>query len=140
MDQSSKTGIGSGLGNYLAVEALFYAKISPHTKLIDLYNDKKKVSLLSKAIKYVIKLAYMTADIGYLEGLETDFDKFIMNLRKEINKDKNHELNFHPETNLKNKKFSFKVYRQKKDPYGNDIIPDKIVNGRTTYWSPKVQK
>lgn len=139
MDQSSKTGLGSGLGNYLGVEALFYAKISPHTKIGDLFKDKKKIALLSKSIKYVLRLALMTANIGYLEGLEPDFDKYVEKLRKEIENDKNHKFNFHQDVNIKNKKFSFKVYRQKEDPFGNEVKADKIISGRTTYWSPKIQ-
>lgn len=138
MDQ---TILVSGLGNYLTVESLFRAKISPHKKLIEFYKDKKLSNKLSKSIKYTVKLVYLTADIGYLEDLEPEMMNFIKKLRNDVNNNELHSFNFHPTVKIKkNDVFTFKVYRQKTDPHGNDIETDKIISGRTTYWSPSIQK
>ena len=67
-------------------------------------------------------------------------DKWVKKLRKKIKNKKDHKYHYHPGVNLKNDVFAFKVYRQKFDPLGNKITPDKIIAGRTTYWSRVVQK
>lgn len=134
MDQS--TPLGSGIGNYLVVEILYDSHISPHTKIIDLYNNKEKLAKLSNSIKHIIKLSFMNADIGYMEDMDTSLAKFIKKIR--LNPITNNL--YHPEINIENEKFKFKVYQQKKDPLGNKVIKDKIVVGRTTYWSPTIQK
>jgi len=46
---------------------------------------------------------------------------------------------YHPDIKIKNKEFEFKVYRQKYDEYNNKVKAEKIINGRTTYWVPKLQ-
>ena len=140
MDQKANTGIGSGLGNYLAVEALYRAKISPHKKMKEIYEDKILSNRLSKAIKYVVKLAYRTATIGYFTNMDTDWIKKFREKLDKHNDDDNYKYNFHPKTKIGNTVFKFNVYRQKTDPKGNKVKADKIINGRTTYWSPNVQK
>lgn len=134
MDQS--TQLGSGIGNYLVAEILYDAKISPHTKMIDLYNNKVLVSRLAHSIKYIIKLSFMNADIGYLEDMDSSLTKFMKKIR--INPITPNL--YHPDIDVGNTKFKFNVYQQKKDPLGNKILRDKIITGRTTYWSPKIQK
>lgn len=137
MDQKTKSSIGSGLGNYLAVESLYDAGISPYRSMIELYNNRALCNKLAKSIRYITKLSFMTADIGYLGDLDVKMSVYVTNMRKDIAKDKNHIYNFHPKCKLKSKdKFKFKVYRQKVDPDGNKIVGDKIIDGRTTYWSP----
>ena len=65
---------------------------------------------------------------------------FIKQLRNDIKLNMNHKYNFHKDVKLKRgDKFTFQVYGQNKDPLGNPIKKDKIIVGRTTYWSPKVQ-
>lgn len=139
MDQ--KKGIGSGMGNYLAVEILFESKISPHTPLINIYKNKKLCKTLAESIRRIVKISYMTADVGYLTDLEPKFEKFIKKLRDDIKNDPNNVYNYHPTVVLKpNEKFKFNVYRQKTDPHGYKIKKDIIIKGRTTYWSPEIQK
>lgn len=141
MDQSISGGLGSGLGNYLGVEILYDSEISPHKTMKQLYQDKKLVFKLAKSIKYILKLSFLTTNIGYLEHLDESMASFIKKLRKEINDDKNNPYNFHPDIVFdKNDEFKFKVYRQKLDPLGNSVIADKIITGRTTYWAPVVQR
>jgi formamidopyrimidine-DNA glycosylase len=129
----TKSGIGCGIGNYLSAEILYNAKISPHKFAIHIYNDKKMCYMLSKSIKYIIKLSFMTADVGYIEDLDIDMIKWIKHMRKNI-------YHIHDDINIKTNMFVFNVYRKKKDNNGNDVIGDKIIKGRTTYWCPSVQK
>lgn len=125
--------LGSGLGNYLAPEILYKAKISPYRTLKSLTN--KEINRLSKNIKYVVKLCYYNNSIGYMEN----FGNFIERHRKGIDKGK--YPNYHKNVKLnKNDEFKFNVYRQKKDPYGNPVSASKIINSRTTYWVPNIQK
>lgn len=133
MSQKKKSGIGSGIGNYLSVESLYKAKISPYKKIIDIYNDAKLCSKLSKSIKYIIKLSFMTAEVGYVEDLDPDMIEWIKSMRKST-------YHIHPDIDIKDNIFVFNVYRRKKDSKGNDVVGDKIIKGRTTYWCPVVQK
>lgn len=112
MDQKK---IGSGLGNYLVAEILYRAKISPWR--LGSQVTKKELKILEYWIKYVVKLAYK-------------YNK-IYDIKKK---------NYHPLIKLKEKNFRYLVYRRKNDPFGNNVIGDKIVKDRTTYWVPKVQK
>lgn len=124
--------IGSGIGNYLGAEILYHAKISPHTKIINIYKNNNLLKTLVHSIKYIIKLSYLSKNVGYMN--DKDLVKFIGKIRKEK------KYNFHSDIKIwKNDKFAFNVYRQKKDPYGNIVNTSKIITGRTTYWSP-IQK
>ncbi len=125
MDQKK---IGSGIGNYLAAEILYRAKISPHRLGSELSNDD--IENLDYWIKYVIKLSYIDNHIGYMTNLDSEANKIS---RK----------NYHSDIKLKEKTFKFLVYGKKTDPHGNKVIVDKIVgngaNKRSTYWVPAVQ-
>lgn len=125
MDQ---TKVGSGIGNYLASEILYRAKLSPHRLGSSLSN--KEITKLTYWIKYVIKLSYMDNHIGYMVNLEGENNHI-------------HKINYHPAIKLKEKTFKFLVYRRKTDPLGNPVKGDKIVGPadkkRTTYWVPAVQ-
>lgn len=122
MDQKK---LGSGLGNYLAPEILYRAKISPHRSGSSLSDsDIKK---LTYWIKYVVKLSYVDNHTGYMTNLAAESAKL-------------KRLDYHPDIKLKNATFKFLVYRQKKDPKGNPVKAEKINGDRTTYWVPNVQK
>lgn len=125
MDQNK---IGSGIGNYLSSEILYRAKISPHRLGNSL--SKKELKKLYTSIIYVMKLAYMNNNTGYMN----DLDDKVKCVEKK---------NYHPEIKIKNKKFEFKVYGKKIDPHSNAIVKDKIVGSgstkRTTYWTPNIQ-
>lgn len=116
--------IGSGIGNYLAAEILYRAKLSPHRLGSSL--TESELAKLKYAIKYTIKLAYVDNHIGYMINLEDEAN----NMKRK---------NYHSDIKLKSKDFEFKVYGQKTDPKGNPVKTDKIVDGRTTYWVPAVQ-
>lgn len=124
--------VGSGIGNYLGAEILYHAKISPHTKIINIYKNNNLLKKLVHSIKYIIKLSYLSKNIKYMH--DKNLIKFIEKTRKEKKYD------FHADIKVgKNDKFVFNVYRQKIDPHGNIINTSKIITGRTTYWSP-IQK
>lgn len=133
MSQEKGKGIGSGLGNYLAPEILYHAKISPFRSIGSL-TDSEIISL-SKSIKYILKLCYTNNKTGYM----TIFKNFIDKHRLGIKKNKYPE--YHKNTPLdENKEFEFSVYQQTKDPLGNPVKIDKIIKDRSTYWVPAVQK
>lgn len=144
MGQQISNGLGSGLGNYLAPEILYRAKISPHRKLKDL--SKNDVYELSRQIKYVTKLCYLANDTGYMVHLKEFVNNQRYNVKKGI------YPNYHPDVKIMdNEKFAYQVYQQEKDPYGNIVKAEVIIksgkkqndtkeSGRTTYWVPEVQK
>lgn len=117
-NQNSNNGIGSGIGNYLAPEILYYAKLSPLRQLSSL--TKKEIHTLSHSIKYIIKLAY------YYNNFY-----FGRNIKK---------YNYHHDIILKSKSFRYNVYQQKEDNNNNKVIIDKTIEkGRSFYWCPAVQ-
>lgn len=122
MDQKK---VGSGLGNYLTAEILYRAGISPHRHGNKLSDDD--IDVLTYWIKYMVKLCYIDNHIGYM-----------VNLEKEANKIQRKK--YHPHIKIKDKEFQFLVYRQKVDPDGNKVKAEKIIDNRTTYWVPVVQK
>lgn len=136
MDQ--KAGIGSGLGNYLSVEILYHAKISPHTTIGTIVTNKKLAYELIHSIRYVLRLSYATSTEGYFNDCDPDFTKYLKHLHKKLhnNTSKN---NFQSQIKIGKNKFKFNVYLQKKDPHGNPIQRDKIISNRSTYWSPIIQ-
>lgn len=145
MGQQNSNGLGSGLGNYLAPEILYRAKISPHRKLGNL--SKKEIYELNEQIKYITKLCYLANDTGYMVHLKEFVDNHRDNVKKGIYPD------YHPDIKIKdNEKFAYQVYQQEKDPLGNSVKAEIIIkssgkknkdngkdSGRTTYWVPKVQ-
>lgn len=129
-----------GIGNYLSAEILYEAKISPYTKIGKIYDDDELLHTLITAIKYVVKKSYINADIGYLEHMEKGIEKFIKTLRANIYRNKNYKYNYQKDTIIeKNDVFQYKVYQKDTDPLGNPVEKSKIIKGRTTHWSPKVQ-
>ena len=132
MTQEKNKGLGSGLGNYLAPEILYHAKISPHRILNSLSN--KEIKKLSHSIKYILKLCYTNNKIGYMEN----FKDFIEKHKEKVISGKYPD--YHKNINVTGKEFEFAVYRKKEDPLGNKVIIDKIIGDRSTYWVPTVQK
>lgn len=138
MDQ--KTGIGSGIGNYLGAEIMYRSKLSPHTPMKTLTDNPTKCRHLAHAIRYITKLSFESAEVGYMDHMDNEMETIVRQVRNEIKKNPDHEHNYHPDINIDNHKFQFVVYRQKKDPHGHEVKGEKIIPGRTTYWVPIVQK
>lgn len=136
MGQNKNETTGSGLGNYLTAEILYDAKLSPHRELQDL--SKKEIKTLANSIKKLVKICYWYNKTGYMERNQ-NLENFVETHQKDIINGKLPD--YHKDLKLsKNDFFEFKVYQQKEDPDGNEVIPDKIITGRTTYWVPSVQK
>lgn len=131
MAQNVKEGIGSGLGNYLVPEILYRSKISPHRTIESLTDDDLKT--LYRSIKYILKLCYLTNSTQYISHLK----KFLKTHTNDVDSGK--FPNYLESTNIGNNTFDFNVYRRKKDADGNEVIGEKIISGRTTYWVPSVQ-
>lgn len=124
--------IGSGIGNYLVAEILYCAKLSPWRQGTSL--TAKETARLKYSIDYTIKLAYLDNNTGYMRRFPLANIATNSAFRKR---------NFHPHIDLQNAKFQFRVYRQKFDEYGNEVVGEKIITQgktkRTTYWVPKIQ-
>ena len=133
MTQTKQDGLVSGLGNYLTPEILYRAKISPFRTMQSLSNTDLKN--ISQAIKYLVKLSYYNNNTGYMANFKT-FSKIH---KQKI--DNGQYPNYQSNTKLKhNEEFQFRVYRQSKDPLGNNVEKDKTINkGRTVHWVPAVQ-
>lgn len=132
MDQEIKTGIGSGLGNYLAPEILYRSKISPYRTISSLSDSD--IANIYNQTRRTLKLCYLSNHVGYM----TQFGDFIE--QHKIDVSKGIFPDFQKKIKLKkNDKFDFFVYKKKKDPYGNDVVASKIIKDRSTYWVPNVQ-
>ena len=134
MRQNKSDGIGSGIGNYLAPEIMYDAKISPLRTIGSL--SKMDIFALAHSIKYIIKLSYFNNKTGYMANFGTFTREHKKGIQSGLYPD------YHPDIILKSADaFEFKVYRQKVDPYGNEVKIDKTINdNRSTYWVPNVQK
>lgn len=128
MDQEA---IVSGIGNYLVAEILYDAKLNPHRDLKDLSEEEMKT--LAHSIRKIAKLAYYNNVSGYM-----DHFKIFMKTHSE-RVDQGIFPNYHPDIKS-NKKFTFKVYQQSRDPLGNNVENDEIVKGRTIHWVKNIQK
>lgn len=126
MDQCA---IGAGIGNYLAAEILYRAKIDPHRPGSSLTIFEREQ--LSYWTAYVIKLAY------YQNYHRVNYRRY-GNLPKPVFRD------CHPEIDLAIEEYVHHVYRQTKDPDGNPVAIAHLVKQgaayRSTYWVPAVQK
>jgi len=134
MNQNKNDGIGSGLGNYLVPEILYRCKISPHRKIGDLSDNE--IMHMAQMIKQVLKLCYVYNDTRYMT-VDKDMKDFVEDHYNNLDE----YPDYHSEIQIPiGQKFMFFVYRQKVDPIGNKVIGEKIINNRTTYWVPTVQK
>ena len=133
MNQNKTDGIGAGLGNYLVPEILYRCKISPHRKIGELTDTE--IMNMAQIIKQVLKQCYIYNDTGYMEDIKDFVEQHYDGLQKGKYPDYHSEIKI-----AKGHKFMFFVYRQKVDFLGNKVIAEKIINNRTTYWVPTIQK
>jgi len=127
----SQNDIISGIGNYLVAEILYDAKINPHRNIQDLDNDE--IFNLAHSMRKIVKYSYYHNDTSYTKH----YNIFMKSLKENIINGQYNE--FHKDIKLL-KNFKLHVYRQEKDNHGNEIKTDKIIAGRTIYWSPEIQK
>jgi formamidopyrimidine-DNA glycosylase len=104
-----------GIGNYLASEILYAAKISPYTLGKDLTNDNLKT--LIKEMKRIVKIAIKTGGYSFAAGY------------------------YHPDGSVGKMVKFIKVYEQagKTCPNCGGIIKKDFINNRSTYFCPKCQ-
>ena len=121
-------------GNYLTAEILYRAKISPHKTLEEIYNDDALIKRLTKNIKYVLKLCFLTNKTGYMNHIE----EHVKQIRKNIKSGKIKD--YHKTVKIKDEEFCYYVYRKKTDPFDNKVIAEEIIKNRRMYWVPTVQK
>lgn len=105
--------IFSGVGNYIRAEALYLSKISPWRQ--------------GNLIK------------------EAEFDNLCQSLIEVMNDSYQHQgatIQTYRTAYGEEGKYSskFKVYGQKQDPLGNQIITEATPDGRTMHWCPTIQK
>jgi DNA-formamidopyrimidine glycosylase len=101
----------SGIGNYLRAEILYGCKISPHRPIASLSVDDLR--LLWRFSIEVCRASY--------EAQGATFSTY------------------HTPTGDKGD-FKMKVYKQKVDPLGNEVITEVDPKKRTIHWVPAVQK
>lgn len=103
----------SGIGNYLRAEMLYASKIGPWRKIEDL--QEQEISDLYKNILSISKSSYES------QGASISTYKNVDGLKGTT-------------------QFDFKVYSKKSDPFGNKVIQETDLNGRTVHWCPTIQK
>jgi formamidopyrimidine-DNA glycosylase len=119
-----------GIGNYLKAECLYTSCISPYRTLESLTDAE--IFKLYQSIFEVILLVH--ADGGKrIKSYEVP--NLVGPSTSELGK-----IDKGKEGSTKGN-YPLKVYKQSKDPHGNEVIAVKIKNGdQTTYWVPAVQK
>ena len=132
MDQEVKTSIGSGLGNYLAPEILYRAKISPYRTISSLSDED--ISELYNQTTKTLKLCYLSNHIGYMTQFGDFIEQHKIDVAKGVYPDYQKKIKL-----KKNDKFDFFVYQRKKDPEGHQVVVSKIIKDRSTYWVPDIQ-
>ena len=102
----------SGIGNYLKSEILYQSKISPLRKLRDL--SEEDIEILYKNIVTISNNSLKAggATIRNYSNINDEKGKYV---------------------------FSFKVYQQKKDPNGFEVLRIETKDKRTTHWVKEVQ-
>jgi len=128
--EQKKTGLGSGIGNYLVSEILYEAKLSPHTTLSTLLNNQILVNNLANAIVKILRLSYLTSNELYFKKLDGEIKNYIDETRKSIPD----HYNYYNEVDIGDQEFSCKVYKKKLGPKGEIINVERIVSNRKCYW------
>lgn len=103
----------SGVGNYVKAESLYAAALSPHRKVIDL--DPLEMERLRKHIVLVMRAAYESGGATIATYRQADGAEGHAQRR-------------------------FAVYGHAADPLGNPVTNEATLDGRTTWWSPAIQR
>ena len=116
----------SGVGNIYKSESLFLAGIAPHRLMGSL--DGEELEKLYHAICKVLTASYESggATIRNYSDLYNNHGKYT-------------RFPSNPSEMIEARQSHVMVYNQKEDIYGNPVERIKLNDGRTTFWSPKVQ-
>lgn len=116
----------SGVGNIYKSESLFLAKLNPRRKIKEC--SIEELSKLYESVKIVLSNAYTLggATIRNYSDLYNNHGNYVA---------------FPSKTDeMMKARLGVMVYSKTHDPYGNQIQKLKLDDGRTTYWSPEIQK
>lgn len=100
----------AGIGNYLKAEALYEANLSPLVPISEYCDDA--LWYLYIVTREIAKRSYATRGASFLTYVDA---------------------------NGVEGGFTFKVYREQTDPYGNIVSRDPTDDGRTTWWVGSTQ-
>jgi formamidopyrimidine-DNA glycosylase len=116
----------SGVGNIYKSESLFLAGIAPHRLMGSL--DGEELEKLYYAICKVLSASFESggATIRNYSDLYNNHGKYT-------------RFPSNPDEMIAARQSRVMVYNQKEDIYGNPVERLKLNDGRTTFWSPKVQ-
>ena len=116
----------SGVGNIYKSESLFLAGIAPHRLMESL--DDEELEKLYFAVCKVLSASYESggATIRNYSDLYNNHGKYT-------------RFPSNPNEMIEARQSHVMVYNQKEDIYGNPVERVKLNDGRTTFWSPKVQ-
>ena len=116
----------SGVGNIYKSESLFLAGIAPHRLMESL--DDEELEKLYFAVCKVLSASYESggATIRNYSDLYNNHGKYT-------------RFPSNPNEMIEARQSRVMVYNQKEDIYGNPVERVKLNDGRTTFWSPKVQ-
>ena len=116
----------SGVGNIYKSESLFLAGIAPHRLMGSL--DDEELEKLYFAVCKVLSASYESggATIRNYSDLYNNHGKYT-------------RFPSNPNEMIEARQSHVMVYNQKEDIYGNPVERIKLNDGRTTFWSPKVQ-
>lgn len=112
MDQTEKTGVCSGIGNYLVAEILYHSGINPFRKFKSLSEDE-----LLRIHKNSLQIA-----LNSFKHQGMTISDFIS-----------------PEGNEGNYQNFLHVYSRKTTPDGDTVVSEKGGHGRTIWWVPSRQ-
>ena len=116
----------SGVGNIYKSESLFLAGIAPHRLMGSL--DGEELEKLYYAVCKVLSASYESggATIRNYSDLYNNHGKYT-------------RFPSNPDEMIAARQSRVMVYNQKEDIYGNPVERVKLNDGRTTFWSPKIQ-
>jgi len=112
MDQTEKTGVCSGIGNYLVAEILYHSGINPFRKFKSL-SEEELIKIHGCALRISLdsynNQGMTVSDFISPEGKEGTYQKFLH------------------------------VYSRKMTPDGDIVVSEKGGHGRTIWWVPSKQ-
>ena len=116
----------SGVGNIYKSESLFLSALAPHRRVGDC--SEEELLRLYKSVKTVLKNSLESggATIRNYSDLYNNQGEYVAFPSKA--------------DDMMKSRIGVMVYSQKEDPYGNPVEKITLDDGRTTHWSPVIQK
>lgn len=118
MDQTSKTGVCSGIGNYLLSEILYHSGINPFRKFSTLNQEE-----IFRIHREALRISKESYEHGGMDEFFVRKTGGLRGLR-----------------GLSGYRRFLHVYSQKKTPQGETVVAEKGSHGRTVWWVPEKQR